>query len=155
MTAEAGSQPPRDREVRITRTIGGPPDVVFNAFVDGDQVAKWWAPEGFDVPADSVEIDARVGGRIHFTMVDSQTGAEYPVRFEIVELSEPELLVFSSPAMPEVGILEPTRTRVLLEPDGDGTLVTVTQGPHTEELAPSAEAGWQGSLAKLEALVGS
>jgi uncharacterized protein YndB with AHSA1/START domain len=86
-------------------------------------------------------------------MAQSGGGPEYPVRFEIVEFVEPELLVMTSPAMPEVGIHEPTRTRVVFEADGDRTRVTVTQGPHSDEMARNAEAGWQGSFDKLEALL--
>jgi uncharacterized protein YndB with AHSA1/START domain len=154
-SGDASSQPPNDLEVRIARTIGGPRELVFKAFVDPDQVAKWWAPDGFEVPRDSVAVEPGVGGHIHFTMAQSGGGPDYPVRFEIVEFVEPELLVLTSPAMPEVGIYEPTRTRVLFEADGDETRVTVTQGPHTEEMARSAEAGWQGSFDKLAALFSS
>jgi uncharacterized protein YndB with AHSA1/START domain len=154
-SGDPSSQPPNDREVRIARTIGGPRELVFRAFVDPDQVAKWWAPDGFEVPRESVAVEPGVGGHIHFTMAQSGGGPEYPVRFEIVEFVEPELLVFTSPAMPEVGILVPTRTRVTFEADGDSTRVTVTQGPHTDEMARSAEAGWQGSFDKLDALFSS
>jgi uncharacterized protein YndB with AHSA1/START domain len=155
VTDETSLQPPADREVEIARTIGGPRELVFKAFVDPDQVAKWWAPDGFEVPRDSVDVEPGVGGHIHFTMAQSGGGPQYPVRFEIIEFVEPELLVLTSPAMPEVGILAPTRTRVVFEADGDKTRVTVTQGPHTEEMARSAEAGWQGSFDKLEALLSS
>jgi uncharacterized protein YndB with AHSA1/START domain len=154
-SGDPSSQPPNDREVRIARTIGGPRELVFRAFVDPDQVAKWWAPDGFEVPRESVAVEPGVGGHIHFTMAQSGGGPEYPVRFEIVEFVEPELLVFTSPAMPEVGILVPTRTRVTFEADGDSTRVTVTQGPHPDEMARSAEAGWQGSFDKLDALFSS
>jgi uncharacterized protein YndB with AHSA1/START domain len=154
-SGDPSSQPPNDREVRIARTIGGPRELVFRAFVDPDQVAEWWAPDGFEVPRESVAVEPGVGGHIHFTMAQSGGGPEYPVRFEIVEFVEPELLVFTSPAMPEVGILVPTRTRVTFEADGDSTRVTVTQGPHTDEMARSAEAGWQGSFDKLDALFSS
>jgi uncharacterized protein YndB with AHSA1/START domain len=78
---------------------------------------------------------------------------DYPVRFEIVELREPELLVLSSEAMPEVGIAFPTVTRVVFEEEDGGTRLTITQGPHTGEMLPLARAGWSGSLDKLESLL--
>jgi uncharacterized protein YndB with AHSA1/START domain len=155
MTGEENPGAQAGRQVQIAHVFDAPPELVFEAFVDPDQVAQWWAPEGFEVPRESVDVDARVGGRIHFTMAESGGGAEYPVHFEIVELSRPQLLVMRSPAMPEVGIDEPTLTRVELEPDGDGTRVTVTQGPHTDEMAANAEAGWRGSFEKLDVLLGS
>ena len=152
MTGDPGFQPPGERDVQIIRTIGGPREVVFEAFLDPDQIAKWWAPDGFEVPRDTVDVERGRGGYIHFTMAQSGGGPEYPVRFEIVEFVEPELLVLASPALPEVGILEPTQTHVFFEPDGAGTRVTVTQGPHDDEMRPRAGAGWEGSFDKLEAL---
>jgi uncharacterized protein YndB with AHSA1/START domain len=100
-----------------------------------------------------VRVDARVGGQIEYAMVDPSLGQEYPVVFEIVEMSEPELLVFESPAQPEFDIPERTTTRVAFEEDRGRTTVTVTQGPHTDEMAPQAQAGWTSVLEKLEALL--
>jgi uncharacterized protein YndB with AHSA1/START domain len=102
-----------------------------------------------------VDIDPRAGGRLNLSMVDSRSGAEYPVRFEIAEIREPELLVLTSEAVPDIGIMKPTLTRVEFETDGDGTRVTVTQGPHTGEMLRNADLGWQGSLEKLRVLVES
>jgi uncharacterized protein YndB with AHSA1/START domain len=143
------------REVRIKRHFGAPPDVVFRAWTDPEQVVRWWAPDGFEIPRGTVQIEARVGGRIHFSMSALEGGAEYPVRFEIVELVEPELLVLAAEAMPEEGLAHPTITRVMFEADGDGTTVTVTTGPHTDEMVPRALAGWNQSLDKLGSLVGA
>jgi uncharacterized protein YndB with AHSA1/START domain len=140
-------------EVRITRRFAAPRHVVFRAWVDPEQVAMWWAPHEFEIPRPTVEIDARVGGRIHFSMRSRGDGVDYPVRFEIVELREPEVLVLHSEAMPEVGIALPTVTRVMFEEEDDGTRLTITQGPHTGEMLRMAQAGWKGSLDKLESLL--
>jgi uncharacterized protein YndB with AHSA1/START domain len=111
------------------------------------------APAGLDVPRSSVHVDVRIGGRIEYSMVDPSSGQEYPVVFEIVEISEPELLLFESPAQPELGFPERTTTRVVFEEDGDKTTLTVTQGPHTDETAPDAQAGWTSVLDNLGALL--
>jgi uncharacterized protein YndB with AHSA1/START domain len=140
-------------EVRVTRRFDAPREVVFRAWVEPEQVAMWWSPHEFEVPRPTVEIDPRAGGRIHFSMRGRGDGTDYPVRFEIVELREPELLVLSSEAMPEVGLAFPTVTRVVFEVEDGGTRVTITQGPHTGELLPLAQAGWEGSLDKLESLL--
>ncbi len=86
-------------------------------------------------------------------MVDSSSGQNYPVRFEIVQISEPELLLLESPPQPDLGFPEWLTTRVVFEEDGDRTTVTVTQGPHTDETSPEARAGWTSVLDKLEALL--
>ncbi len=142
-----------DREVRITRTFDAPRELVFSAWLDPDQIAAWMAPEGTEVPRSSINVDARPGGVIEYSMVDPTLGRAYPVVFEIVELTEPELLVFESPPQPEFGFVERMTTRVVFEKEGDRTTVTVTQGPHTDETLGDADAGWTSVLDNLDRLV--
>jgi uncharacterized protein YndB with AHSA1/START domain len=144
-----------DREVRITRTFDAPRELVFRAWLDPDQVAAWMAPAGLEVPRSSIEVDARPGGVIAYSMVDPRSGQEHPVRFEIVEMVEPQLLLLESPAVPEVGVPQRTTTRVVFDQDGNRTTVTVTQGPHTDEMAPDAQAGWTSVFENLDALLAS
>ncbi len=138
-------------EVRITRLLAAPRELVFAAFLDPVQVAGWWAPPGFAVA--EVEIDPHAGGRIEFTMVAPDGGERYPVRFQILELAEPELIVLRADELPEAGIAEPTLTRIELAAVDGGTRLTLTQGPHTEAFEPQATAGWHGSLDRLAALL--
>jgi uncharacterized protein YndB with AHSA1/START domain len=85
-----------EQQVLITRIFEAPRDVVFRAWTDPDQVAQWFGPDGFDTPRETVEIDLRVGGRFELTMVQKQSSARFPVRYEIVELDPPWLLVLRS-----------------------------------------------------------
>lgn len=151
MTGGSGSR----REVRVSRVFQAPREVVFRAWIDPDQVAAWWAPEGCEVPRETVEIDARAGGRIQFSMVESGGGGVFRVQFEIAQMSAPELLVLVSEPEPEIGLPNRMLTRVVFEIHGDGTRVTISQGPHTDEMEGQAEVGWRESLDKLERLVGS
>jgi len=155
MTSEPSSTPSSRREVRITRPFQAPRELVFRAWIDPDQIAAWWAPKPCEIPRETVEIEPHVGGRIHFSMIERAGGAVYPVRFQIVEITEPELLVLASDPMPDIGLVYPMVTRVVFEAEGDGTLVTVTQGPHTDETQDGATAGWTESLDKLERLLRS
>ena len=140
--------PAQSGEVRLSRTYDAPAEVVFRAWLDPGQVAAWWAPAGLEVPADRLSLDARPGGRFEYVMVDPGTGREYPVVFEYVEISEPELIVMTSPPAPEFG-LPALETRVTFEPEGDGTRVTVVQGLHTDETLTNAIDGWDSILDKL------
>ena len=153
MTSDPSPTPGSRREVRITRLFRAPRELVFKAWIDPDQVAAWWAPHQCEIPRETVEIEPRVGGRIHFSMVELAGGAVYPVRFRIIEISEPELLVLASEAQPEIGIVYPMITRAVFEAEGDTTLVTVTQGPHSDETQGGATAGWTEALEKLEKLL--
>src|SRR5215208_3155733 len=82
-----------DQQVLITRIFDAPRERVFAAWTDPDQVAAWYGPEHFDTPREKVRIEPRVGGRWELTMVQRDTGAEYSLRYEIVELAVPELIV--------------------------------------------------------------
>jgi uncharacterized protein YndB with AHSA1/START domain len=153
MTSQPSRRPGSRREVRITRRFRAPREVVFKAWIDPDQIAAWWAPEHCEIPRETVEIEPHIGGRIDFSMVELAGAAVYPVRFKILEISAPELLVLASDPQPEIGLVYPMITRAVFETDGDGTLVTVTQGPHAEETQGGATAGWTEALEKLEKLL--
>jgi uncharacterized protein YndB with AHSA1/START domain len=141
----------QDQQVLITRIFDAPRDVVFRAWTDRDHVARWFGPDAFDTPRETVEIDLRVGGRFELTMVQKESGARFPVRYEIVELEPPRLLVLRSEPMSEVGIHEPTFTRIELHDHGDKTRMSLSDGPYTQ--AAPAEAGWNAAFAKLDALL--
>jgi uncharacterized protein YndB with AHSA1/START domain len=136
-------------EVVITRIFDASREEVFKAWTDADEVSAWYGPEHFDTPREHIRIDLRVGGRYELTMVQQGSGAEFPIGYEIIELSEPDLLVLRSDPIP--GMHEPTVTRVELEDLGDRTRMVLTDGPYTE--ATHAEAGWHGAFDKLAALV--
>ena len=137
------------QKLTITRELDAPLELVWQAITDPDHVAHWFCPEGFETPRESVAIDLRAGGRYELDMVMS--GSRHPLRYEIAELDPPRLLVLTSPPMPEVGIHQGTVTRIDLEDVGGRTRMTLGDGPY-EQPGP-AEAGWNGALAKLDALL--
>jgi uncharacterized protein YndB with AHSA1/START domain len=138
-------------EVQITRIFEAPRDRVFRAWTDPDEVAAWYGPEHFDTPRDRIHIDLRVGGRYELTMVERDGGREFAIRYEIVELVEPELLVLRSDPMPEIGMHDPTFTRIELHDHGDQTRMKLTDGPYAD--SRHAEAGWNAAFDKLATLV--
>jgi uncharacterized protein YndB with AHSA1/START domain len=141
-----------DQEVLITRIFDAPREQVFNAWIDPDEVAAWYGPEHFDTPRERIHIDPRVGGRYELTMVRRDGGGEFTIGYEILELVAPELLVLRSDPMPEMGMHEPTITRVELNDDGAKTRMTLTDGPYPAG-GGHAEAGWNAALDKLAARV--
>jgi uncharacterized protein YndB with AHSA1/START domain len=38
-------------DVELTRVFNAPRDLVYRAFTDPDQLARWYGPVGFSVPA--------------------------------------------------------------------------------------------------------
>jgi uncharacterized protein YndB with AHSA1/START domain len=155
---------PADQHVVVNRVFDAPRQLVFQAWTDPDQIARWWGPEGFESPREKVSIDLRPGGRYDKVMAVAsaeiasamgvEVGTELSDNAEIVEVVEPELLVFRSEAQPDVGLPVPTITRVQFEDDGEAkTRVTITSGPYTETMRPHAETGWTESLDKLDRLL--
>jgi uncharacterized protein YndB with AHSA1/START domain len=142
-----------DRHVTITRTFDAPPQEVWQAWVEPEQVARWWGPECFETPLDSVVIEPRPGGRYDLLMVDTSSGNEYPVRQEVVEVSEPELLVLRHEPMPDHGMLEAIVTRIEFHAHEGGTRLEISGGPYPAEMGPNAEAGWTQQLDKLTRLL--
>jgi uncharacterized protein YndB with AHSA1/START domain len=150
-------------EVRLARTYAAPRDVVFKAWTEPDQIAKWWGPEGFDAPREKIEVDLRVGGTFTVVMVlrseeiargmGVEAGTEFPDSSEIVELEENALIVLRSAPQPHHGIPDEVLTRISFYDDEGGTRVEIVSGPHTDEMAPNAEMGWQQQLGKLERLL--
>ena len=142
-----------DQQVLITRIFDAPRERVFRAWTDPDEVAAWYGPEHTDTPREGVHIDLRVGGRYELTMVHRGGGAEFAIGYEIIELVEPELIVLRSDPMPEVGMHEPTITRVEFHDHGAKTRMTLSDGPLPAEGRGHAEAGWSAAFDKLAARV--
>ncbi|MCZ6532249.1 MAG: SRPBCC domain-containing protein [SAR324 cluster bacterium] len=132
-----------DITLRITRTYPAPPERVYKAWTDLEELKKWFGPKGTTVP--EAELDLRVGGRYRITIVESD--GTHIVGGEYQEISPPHRLVFT--------------WKWEHEPeDSPATLVTVefvardygTELMLTHERFPSADVrdlhdqGWSGCL---------
>ncbi len=149
------------KQLVIERTLQAPPERVFAAFTDPEQLTKWWWPHGFTCPA--AEVDLRVGGTYRLAMawpdfipVDAQfshyMGGEY------YEIDRPHRLLMSGRAVnDEQGELFATLIEVTFEARDGGTALTVRQSyfepmPPVDAMA-GAEQGWTEQLDKLERLL--
>jgi len=79
--------------LEFVRTYDAPLQLVWEAWTDPDQIAKWWGPRGVSTPRESIELDLRPGGRMRFDMVDDATGAVYPNSGTVVEVEPPSRIV--------------------------------------------------------------
>jgi uncharacterized protein YndB with AHSA1/START domain len=137
----------------LERELEAPRDLVWRVWTDPDEVTKWWGPEHFTTPRDTIEIDLRPGGVCRMTMIGPD-GEEYPSdgHFGIVE--PPERLSFGEKTT-DHPMIESGETTVEFIDLGDGrTKVVVTARMMcAEELIAMAQAGWGSQLDKLEALL--
>ena len=145
--------PAAEQEVLITRIFDAPRERVFRAWTDPDELAAWYGPEHMETPRERIHIDLRVGGRYELTMVQRGGGAEFALRYQILELVEPELIVLRSEPMPEAGLHEPTIVRVEFHDHGAKTRMTLSDGPYPPEGRGHAEAGYTAAFDTLATLV--
>ncbi|GAA3519488.1 SRPBCC family protein [Aeromicrobium panaciterrae] len=143
-------------EVNISRYFDAPPELVYRAFTDPEQLSQWIGPLMFTVPLDTVSIDPSVGGHWRMTMV----GKDNPEWRETVdatftEVIENRLLVGYETTQGFPGLADGTRMTLSIEliPEGEGTRLELTQGPVPEEMQENATVGWTQALYKLDALL--
>jgi uncharacterized protein YndB with AHSA1/START domain len=143
-------------EVFITRILDASREDVFKAWTDAGQLKNWWGPTGFTNPV--CEFEAKPGGaiRIHMRAPD---GVVYPMTGVVLELVEPEKLVFTSVALDKDGnaMFENLNTVTFAEHDGK-TRITLHAKVQTatEQAAPylkGMDQGWKLSVDRLEEFV--
>jgi len=76
-----------NREIVITRMIGAPRELVFEAFTRVRHLSRWWGPEGFTTTTRSFEF--RVGGEWDFVM-HGPDGTDYQEWITWREIVPPE-----------------------------------------------------------------
>lgn len=119
-----------ERELVVTRTINGPPHLVFEAWTRPELFQRWWVPRGAPITLLSCELDVRVGGR--YRLVFGHPAAEQPFEFfgRYLEVTPNARLVWTNEEGDEGGAV----TTVTFEARGGRTLVVV------HDLYPSKEA---------------
>jgi uncharacterized protein YndB with AHSA1/START domain len=138
--------------VEIDRTFEASVEEVWSAWTEPEQLAEWWGPDHFHTPVESVDIDLRPGGHVHLSMIQTDNGADYPVRFQVVEVVQHELLVFFSPAQPELGLNTDTTTRIEFMDENGTTRMKLKDGPYEDNFADMTNQGWNQQFGKLDRL---
>ncbi len=133
----------------LVRRIKARPQIVFEAVTTAEGIAGWWGPDAGPVLLS--ESDPRVGGRyrVRFRMLDN---TEHESSGEFLEIMPPERVVLSWRW--KGGLEDPgeSRIEITLKAIPGGTELTLTHSRlHDAETRGSHEAGWTGSLDKLEA----
>jgi uncharacterized protein YndB with AHSA1/START domain len=151
------------RTVLIERVLDAPPDLVWRAWTDPDQLARWWGPKG--VAIQTCRIDLRVGGKYLFCecMPEPADGREIWSTGVYQEIVTNRRLVCTFSFADEQGNVVPGSHYGLGPEFPPSMLITVTfeaAGGHTRmvlkhegfpagEDADTTEAGWNESFDKL------
>ena len=146
-----------ERTLKIERLLDAPRAMVFKAWVDAKQLARWWGPSGFTSPV--CEVDARVSGAFRIVM-HGPAGLEHEVKGIFREIVADRKLVFTSTVVAANGALLLTgyttvtfsdqggKTRIVLE----ATATAMT--PEAAEMLKGMDLGWNQSLDRMTALFG-
>ena len=122
-----------DREVVVTRTINGPPRIVFDAFTKAELFKRWWVPKSMGMKLLSCELDARVGGKYRLAF---DVGGPEPVAFfgTYVEVKPHSRLAWTNEEGGEGGSV----TTVTFEEEGGRTLVVLREKYPSKEALDAA-----------------
>ncbi|OMF02677.1 ATPase [Paenibacillus sp. FSL H7-0331] len=78
-------------EFTITRTLNVRRELVWRAWTEKKELAAWLP----STPLESISFDVREGGRYRYTMVNVETGEEYPTGGVFLDVVPFERLVFT------------------------------------------------------------
>jgi uncharacterized protein YndB with AHSA1/START domain len=140
-----------ERMLAMERGLEAAPEVVFSAFSEASELAKWWGPEGFTVPG--LSFQARVGEKYRIEMQPPE-GEPFYLAGEFREVDPPARLAYTFAwEDPDPDDVE-TLVDLSFWDRGGSTEVALTQGPFkTEARRALHRDGWTDSFDKLEALI--
>jgi uncharacterized protein YndB with AHSA1/START domain len=139
---------PNGLELHLDAFVGAARQLVFEACIDPERLAKWWGPRGFTSP--SIESDPRVGGRYRIAM-QPPDGELFHLRGEFREINPPSRLVYTFEWEEPHPDDQETVVTLAFADAGDGTTVTLAQGPFaTEARRALHEAGWTDGFVRLD-----
>lgn len=153
---------PADRTLTHTRVFDAPRELVYKAWTDPKQFAKWFPPTGFTAPR--CELDVRPGGAIRVDMKGAEEwlgefyGRTFPGSGVYTEVVANERLAFTFEGEDEEPTPPKVLTTVVFEDEGRKTKLTIYQTAETvtdfEALVKiGAAEGMRQSLDKLTALL--
>ena len=140
-------------EMRISRVVLAPRELVWTAWTNPVHLAKWWGPRGFSCP--HCELDLRLGGKLRVDM-QHPDGTVRPMVGEFLEIVPPERLVFTAmPLGPNGKPFFEATNAVDFRQEGPMTRINVRatvekiHDPITLRFLSGRDQGWSESLYRL------
>jgi len=143
-----------DVELVVTRIVGGPPRLVFEAWARPELFKRWWAPASFGVTIVSYEADVRTGGTYRLEMGHPSSERTMTFHGRYLEVLPDARIVWTNE---EGGPDGPVTTVTFEERDG-ATLVTVCDRYPSKEalddaIASGSTGGWSEQLRQLDVIL--
>jgi uncharacterized protein YndB with AHSA1/START domain len=143
-----------ERELVVTRTVGGPARIVFEAWTRPELFQRWWTPKSFGLTLISYEADVRTGGG--YRLVMGHPSSEQPMAFfgRYIEVTPPARIVWTNDEGGEDGAVT---TATFEEKDGATRVVVHELYPSKEALDAAMADGsptcWDEQFQQLEDLI--
>ncbi len=90
---EPGGRP----DITITRVFDAPRELVWRAWTEPEQLARWWGERGWTAPLETITMDVRPGGAFRVTTVNDEGGFEVVQKAVYREVVEPERFALERP----------------------------------------------------------
>ena len=130
--------------LNLRRTFSAPPERVFRAWTEPQEMKQWWGPGEYSAP--QVEVDLRVGGRFRIAMKPPE-GELFYLGGEYREVVPPKRLVFTWQW--EGDPVETLVTLEFLDLGGMTELIVTHERFPDEEQCQRHREGWNATLEKL------
>lgn len=141
-----------ERELVITRTVNGPPRIVFEAWAKPELFQQWWVPKSFGLTLLSCEMDIRTGGGYRLVLKHGGSTMEFFGKY--LEVTPPSRLVWTNEEAGEAG---PVTTVTFEEQSGKTLLVVHELYPSKDALdaalASGEKSGMSETFEQLDALL--
>lgn len=142
------SEQPTETRLHLEKIFAVPQERVFAAFIDADQLRRWWGPAGFTVTR--LEFDPMDGAEYRIAMQPPE-GDVFHIRgtFRIVE--PPQRLVFTFIYEEPDPDDQETLVTLTFDSTDPGSRVILEQGPFkTAARLELHREGWTDTLERLE-----
>lgn len=125
----------KSADIKLLREFDAPLNLVWDAWADPEQVAKWWGPRGFTITTESK--DFRVGGTWKYVM-HGPDGKDYPNLTKYLEIEPHKKMVYDHGATETT---EPMfRVTVLFSESNGKTKMDMTMTLSSPEAAENTRA---------------
>lgn len=143
--------------VVVERQFDVPREVVFRAWTEPEQLARWRGSPGWHVETDTVEAELRLGGRHrHVKVRDNDPSTRVTTDGVYTEFFDPDVFVSRERITGDPGIDPDTALELRVEftrYGRDGTLLRIIQGPYDPDVAGWHGEAWEKELTRLAAFL--
>jgi len=130
--------------------IAAPPERVFQALIDPQQLAQWWGQKGI-YHGKQWMIDLRPGGKWRTEGTSERGGNTFEVYGEYLHIDPPRLLEFTW--IPSWAGPMNTVVRLELTPASGGTILRLRHSGFTDATQLQAHSGWPQVLGWLRTFI--